>query len=201
MGVSKFHEIPALEEAWNGGIRLFGESRVQEATRKFVGFREAHPGTEIHLIGSLQRNKAKNAAELFDCIQSVDRDELIAGLGTLTRGRENSLPILLEYHTAEDSKSGYPDLDSLFRGAEQALEYPGLALRGLMTMAPCTDDETCIRASFRALVSARDMLRVRFPSGDWSCLSMGMSGDFEIAIEEGATLVRIGSAIFGERIP
>jgi uncharacterized pyridoxal phosphate-containing UPF0001 family protein len=87
-------------------------------------------------------------------------------------------------------------LDSLFRAAEAALAFPGLALRGLMTMAPLTRDEAAIRASFKAMVSARDALTVRFPAVDWSCLSMGMSGDFEIAIEEGSTLVRIGTAIF-----
>jgi uncharacterized pyridoxal phosphate-containing UPF0001 family protein len=107
--------------------------------------------------------------------------------------------ILLEYHTAEESKSGFPDLDSLFRGAERALEFPGLNLRGIMTMAPYTKDEGLIRSSFRAVVSARDALALRFPGADWSCLSMGMSGDFEIAIEEGSTLLRIGTAIFGER--
>jgi pyridoxal phosphate enzyme (YggS family) len=201
MGVSKFHGSPLLEEAWNAGIRLFGESRVQEAARKFPDFKEAHPGTELHLIGPLQRNKARIAAGLFDAIQSVDRDELIAELGSLTQGRENPLMILLEYHTAEDSKSGYPHEDSLFRAAELALEFPGLAPGGLMTMAPFTADETRVRASFRAMVAARDKLAVRFPCCDWSCLSMGMSGDFEIAIEEGSTLIRIGTAIFGERTP
>jgi uncharacterized pyridoxal phosphate-containing UPF0001 family protein len=109
--------------------------------------------------------------------------------------------ILLEYHTAEESKSGFPDLDSLFRGAERALEFPGLNLRGLMTIAPYTEDEGLIRSSFRAAVSARDALALRFPGADWSCLSMGMSGDFEIAVEEGSTLLRIGTALFGERNP
>jgi pyridoxal phosphate enzyme (YggS family) len=196
MGVSKFHELPAIEEAWKAGIRLFGESRVQEAASKFPDFKAGHPGTELHMIGSLQRNKAKIVTGLFDAVQSVDRDELIAELGRLTGERKIPLLILLEYHTAEDSKSGYPDVDSLFRAAEAALTFPGLALRGLMTMAPLTRDEAAIRASFRAMVSARDALAVRFPDADWSCLSMGMSGDFEIAIEEGSTLVRIGTAIF-----
>jgi pyridoxal phosphate enzyme (YggS family) len=201
MGVSKFPALPAIEEAWNAGIRLFGESRVQEASAKFPDFKVKHPETELHLIGSLQRNKAKIVTGLFDAVQSVDRDELIAGLGGLTGDRKTPLLILLEYHTAEDSKSGYPDMDSLCRAAEKALTFPGLALRGLMTMAPLTQDEAAIRASFRALVSARDALAVRFPAVDWSCLSMGMSGDFEIAIEEGSTLVRIGTAIFGARNP
>ncbi|GHV24688.1 YggS family pyridoxal phosphate enzyme [Spirochaetia bacterium] len=200
MGVSKFHEPPAIEAAWKAGIRLFGESRVQEAASKFPGFKAGHPETELHMIGSLQRNKAKIVTGLFDAVESVDRDELIAELGRLTGGQKNPtinpLMILLEYHTAEDSKSGYPDVDSLFRAAEAALGFPGLVLRGLMTMAPLTRDEAAIRASFRAMVSAQGALAARFPAVDWSCLSMGMSGDFEIAIEEGSTLVRIGTAIF-----
>jgi pyridoxal phosphate enzyme (YggS family) len=199
MGVSKFHEVPALEEAWRGGIRLFGESRVQEAVRKFTDFKRAHPETELHLIGSLQRNKAKTAAALFDGIQSVDRDELIAELGGLTGEREEPLMILLELHTGEVSKAGYSGTDELCRAAEKALAFPNLKINGLMTMAPFTEDEGLIRASFRALVSARRTLESRFPACDWSCLSMGMSNDFEIAIEEGSTLVRIGTAIFGER--
>ncbi|AEF85007.1 pyridoxal phosphate enzyme, YggS family [Treponema primitia ZAS-2] len=201
MGVSKFQDAPLIDQAWQAGIRLFGESRVQEAAGKFAGFKEAHPGTELHLIGSLQRNKAKIAAGLFDVIQSVDRDELIAELGNLTGDRKNPLMILLEYHTAEDSKSGYRDLDSLCRAAERALEFSGLSLGGLMTMAPFTEEEAPVRASFRALAAARNALAARFPAFNLACLSMGMSNDFEIAIEEGSTLVRIGTAIFGERAP
>jgi pyridoxal phosphate enzyme (YggS family) len=201
VGVSKFHGAAAVEEAWNAGIRLFGESRVQEASSKFAGFKPGHPGTELHLIGSLQRNKAKIAVGLFDMVQSVDREELVETLGALTENRKDPLMILLEYHTAEESKSGFPDMDSLLRGAEKALEFPGLALRGIMTIAPYTRDEARIRSSFKAAASARDALALRFPGADWSCLSMGRSADFEIAIEEGSTLLRIGTALFGERNP
>lgn len=199
MGVSKFHGGEALEEAWQGGLRLFGESRVQEAEGKFPGFIRSHPGTELHLIGSLQRNKARRAAALFDCIQSVDRNELIAELGAAASGRERPLRILLELHTGEASKTGYPGPEALFLAAETALGFPNLSLGGLMTIAPYTEDPQALRASFRALVSARDQLGRRFPEADWSCLSMGMSGDFEIALEEGSTLLRIGTALFGER--
>jgi pyridoxal phosphate enzyme (YggS family) len=201
MGVSKFHSRERVEEAWNAGLTLFGENRVQEASEKFDGFTRAHPGAELHLIGSLQRNKAKTAVSLFDCVESVDRDELIAGLGKLSAVRDIPLSILFELNAGEASKSGYPDEDSLFRAAETALAFPSLAIRGLMTMAPFTDDTDVIRRAFRSLVKARDRLQSRFPECDWSCLSMGMSGDYEIAIEEGSTLVRIGTAIFGERTP
>ncbi|GHT73362.1 YggS family pyridoxal phosphate enzyme [Spirochaetia bacterium] len=198
MGVSKFQSRDAAEAAWNAGIRLFGESRVQEAAEKFAGFREEKPGTELHLIGTLQRNKAKAAVSLFDCVESVDRDELIEELGRLAVSQK-PLGVLLELNAGEASKSGYRSEDDLFRGAEKLLARPTLVPRGLMIMAPYTDDAALIRRAFRSLVQVQGKLETRFPEADWSCLSMGMSGDFEIAIEEGSTLVRIGTAIFGER--
>jgi pyridoxal phosphate enzyme (YggS family) len=204
MGVSKFHSAAEIEEALKAGLSLFGESRVQETLGKFPQIRKTCK-LELHMIGSLQRNKAKSAIELFDCIQSVDRDDLLRALGTTIDGsdesgrRENPLKILLEMHTGEESKSGYPDVDSLCKAAELALSFPGIRLSGLMTMAPFTTDTARIRESFRTLSRARDFLASRFPEADFSCLSMGMSNDFEIAIEEGSSLVRIGTAIFGER--
>jgi pyridoxal phosphate enzyme (YggS family) len=196
MGVSKFQPLAALEEAWGAGIRLFGESRVQEAAEKFAFFREARKGAELHLIGPLQRNKAKRAALLFDQVQSVDREELAGELGKAAAARERALEVLLELRTGEETKTGFPDIDGLCRGAEKALSYPSLKLRGLMTIAPYTNDEKILRQAFRLVCAARDALESRFPEADWSCLSMGMSNDFEIAIEEGATLLRIGTALF-----
>ncbi|GHT81655.1 YggS family pyridoxal phosphate enzyme [Spirochaetia bacterium] len=207
MAVSKFHSRDAVEAAWNAGVRLFGESRVREAAEKFEDIKEDRPGMELHMIGTLQRNKAKAAVSLFDCVQSVDRDELIAELGKLAASRQKPgflqgqkpLGILLELNAGEESKSGYADEDDLFRGAEQVLSWPNLVLRGLMIMAPFTTDTALIRRAFRSLGDVQRKLETRFPEADWSCLSMGMSGDFEIAIEEGSTLVRVGTAIFGER--
>ncbi|MDR2517420.1 MAG: YggS family pyridoxal phosphate-dependent enzyme [Spirochaetaceae bacterium] len=209
MGVTKFHSGEKVLEAWQAGIRCFGENRVQEAAEKFAGLRERLPGAELHLIGSLQRNKAKVASELFDCVQSVDRPSLILELGKRAAERlaerERPLPVLFELHTGEESKRGFAGIDELCKAAELALAFPALRVRGLMTMAPNTGDESLLRASFRQLVKAQQELRRRFPpqadgGWDWSCLSMGMSGDFEIAIEEGSTLPRIGGAIFGERL-
>jgi pyridoxal phosphate enzyme (YggS family) len=205
MGVSKFHPAEAVEEAWQAGLRCFGESRVQEGTAKFAGFRETHPGVEIHFIGSLQRNKAKITAAFFDCVQSVDREPLVAELGKYAAARERPLPVLMEVHTGEDSKRGFGSLDELFSAAEMLLACPALRIAGLMTMAPNLGNEQPVRAAFRQLVKAQKELERRFPppavgGWSWSCLSMGMSGDFETAIEEGSTLVRIGGAIFGERV-
>jgi pyridoxal phosphate enzyme (YggS family) len=199
MGVSKFHGRDVVEEAWKAGIRFFGESRVQEGAEKFAGFRESHPGTELHMIGSLQGNKARAAVSLFDCIQSVDRDSIIGELGKYSSSRERPLKVLLELHTGEESKRGFPDEESLFRATEMVLSFPGLSIAGLMTMAPFTRDESPIRNSFRAVLKAQAELEKRFPHCNWSCLSMGMSNDFELAIEEGATLIRIGTLLFGER--
>jgi pyridoxal phosphate enzyme (YggS family) len=200
MGVTKFHGVEAVEAACKAGISLFGENRVQEATEKFSRFWENRlrdGNVELHLIGPLQRNKAKIAAAFFDCIQSIDRDSIIDELGALTANAENPIKIMLEYHTGEETKIGFPDPDSLLKAAEKVLSFSGLLPVGLMTMAPFTKDTVLVRSSFRRLVSARDELERRF-SGYWSCLSMGMTNDYEIAIEEGSTLIRLGTAIFGE---
>jgi pyridoxal phosphate enzyme (YggS family) len=197
--VSKFQGLPTIEQAWNTGIRLFGESRVGEGLEKFSVFRDNHSIEGVHLIGNLQRNKVKAAVGFFDCIQSVDRIELIHELGKFASARSEPLEILFELHTGEESKNGFPDIDSLCGATEYALNCRNLAIRGLMTMAPFTGDPHLIRASFRQLSRAREVLERHFPSESycsWSCLSMGMSADYEIAIEEGSTMLRIGGAIF-----
>jgi pyridoxal phosphate enzyme (YggS family) len=200
MGVTKLQSPQAVDEAWKAGLRLFGENRVQEAAVKFEGFKEKYPGAELHLIGALQRNKAKAAAALFDCIQSLDRESLATELAKYTAGLSRPLPVLLEFRTGEDSKSGFTDIDALYRTVEVILGYPSLSIKGLMTIAPNTREEKLLRSAFRQLVAIRRELEQRYPAeGAWRCLSMGMSGDFEIAVEEGSTLLRIGTAIFGER--
>ncbi len=201
--VSKFHSRAAVEEAYNAGLRIFGESRVQEAEEKFgtegntLGA-DARAQMQLHFIGRLQRNKAARAAALVDCVQSLDRIELIAALAAPAASRTEPLPVLLEMLTAEDSKTGFPDEDVLCRAAEAVCACSGLRLAGLMTMAPLEGGEKAARSSFRRLVSTQKALSQRFPNS-FDVLSMGMSNDFEIAIEEGATLVRIGTALFGER--
>ena len=207
MGVTKFQPAQAVDEAWKAGLRCFGESRVREAAAKFEGFREGKAGMELHLIGALQRNKVKLAASLFDCVQSVDRQSLAAELAKHTMERGSPLPLLLEFRTGEDSKSGFTDIDELFSTVDLLLACPSLRIRGLMTIAPNTSDDGVVRSAFRRLVKLRQELEQRFPSQDnwaaqhsWACLSMGMTGDFETAVEEGSTMLRIGSAIFGERI-
>ena len=204
MGVTKTLPAAAVLEAWRGGLRCFGESRVREAADKFAALREGQgrdaemAGMELHLIGSLQRNKAKLAVSVFDCVQSVDRESLIEELAKHSAERNSPLPVLLEYRTGEDTKSGFTGMDELFRAAEMVCACPSLRLCGLMTIAPNAADIGPVRAAFRCLAKARDELECAFP-GRAECLSMGMSGDYETAIEEGSTLLRIGSAIFGDR--
>jgi len=199
MGVSKFMPLGIVEEARSAGIFCFGESRVKEGTQKFESLRSNAPEVQLHLIGSLQRNKAKSASIFFDCIQSVDREQIIAELVKFAGQREKPLEILLELHTGEETKRGFADFDDLFRAAEMVLNAGTLKLSGLMTMAPFTEDKDLIRSSFKQLVKAQKELEKRFPPVEnWNCLSMGMSNDFETAIEEGSTMLRIGSLIFKE---
>ena len=204
MGVSKFVPLNIVEQALCAGINCFGESRVKEGTEKFRFLKEERPQIKLHLIGSLQRNKAKSAALFFDCIQSVDRRELVEELLKYVLLREKPLEILFELHTGEEAKSGFTSLDDLFKAAELALNCVNLKPAGLMTMAPFirppldAQDAGVIRSSFRRLVKAQEELKKRFPSESWNCLSMGMSNDFEIAVEEGSTMLRIGTLIFKE---
>jgi pyridoxal phosphate enzyme (YggS family) len=187
------------------GIRLFGESRVQEAEGKYPAFLARHPEARLDMIGHIQTNKAKRALSLFSRLQSIDSIDLLAELDKRARAADIRCEILLELHTGEASKEGFRDEDSLYRALELLLSIPDRRLepRGLMTMAPNTADDTIVRASFRALRAALEGARARFAEGlgDFEALSMGMSGDFEIAVEEGATMVRIGTGLFGERAP
>jgi pyridoxal phosphate enzyme (YggS family) len=198
MAVSKFQELPLIEQAAEAGLFLFGESRVQEAVKKFTLFKERRPEVELHLIGHLQRNKAEAAVALFDTVQSIDRIEIVQELGRITEGAP-PLRILFELNSGEETKSGFKDDDELCRAVEAALMFKGLKPGGLMTMAPFTSDERPIRNAFRLTVKTQDRLRRLFPECKWDCLSMGMSNDFKIAVEEGSTLLRIGTVIFGER--
>lgn len=197
MGVSKFHPENKLLQAYQAGLHLFGESRVQEAARKIPVVRAQCPDCEFHLIGSLQRNKVKTSLELFECIQSVDRVELLDELIKRSSTLNTSIGLLLELHTGEESKSGFPNLESLCRAVDLIIPHSTLCIHGLMTMAPYTNDKKKIRASFRMLKNAQQHLIQRFPDLDWSVLSMGMSNDYEIAVEEGSNLLRVGTAIFG----
>lgn len=200
VAVSKFHPASAVLEAVEAGQLLFGENRVQEAVEKFREVRLVAPQACLHIIGSLQRNKVKKAVGCASCIQSVDRIELVEEIEKQAANLNKEIQVLFEFHTAEDSKSGFASLDSLLPAVECACQAPHIIPRGFMTMAPFTDKQLEIAASFKRLVSIQQQVVSRFPSLDLRELSMGMSNDYAIAISEGATMVRIGTAIFGERV-
>lgn len=200
VAVSKTADVISIQKAIDAGLRVFGENRVQEAREK-IDYLGGRPGaaTDVlwHLIGPLQRNKAKYAVGLFDLIHSVDSAALADELERHAVKTGKVQKILVEVKLSEeDTKHGVVEA-----GLEPLLEHigglNGLALQGLMTIPPFFDDPDEARPYFRRLRELRDDLQkkgFRLPE-----LSMGMSNDFEVAISEGATLVRIGTAIFGER--
>jgi PLP dependent protein len=198
MAVTKNFPRATVDEALAVGLDLFGENRVQEAEEKYAGLQ---PGPELHLIGHLQRNKAKLAAGVFSCVQSIDKQETAQALSGRCVELGRTMDILLELNTSgEQSKSGFHSPDELRAALGPIAALPGLRLRGLMTVGPLTTDERSVRASFAALKRLFDELRAERVSERFDVLSMGMSGDFAIAIEEGSTLVRIGTALFGTRV-
>ncbi len=201
MAVSKFHPSEAVIEAFNAGQLLFGENRVQEASLKFPPLIEAHPEINVHMIGQLQSNKVKKALEYASCIQSVDRIDLLREIEKQCAKTDRRIKVLFEVHTGEESKSGFTSEADLLEAIEKCAEgaFSHIIPEGFMTMAPFTDDEKLVRKSFITLRNLSEKIRPQFPSLSLTELSMGMSGDFEIAIEEGSTLVRVGTAIFGER--
>ena len=200
--VSKFHPAEDVLAALKTGQTLFGENRVQESFAKFTQINSVSKiKPDLHIIGSLQTNKVKKAVEIASCIQSVDREELLAEIEKQCAKIEKKIEVLFEIHTGEDSKSGYKEKSVLLKSVENCANgiYPHIVPKGLMTMAPFTQDENLIHASFSKLRNLIDELNKSFPSLEINELSMGMSGDYKIAIEEGSTLVRIGTALFGER--
>lgn len=201
MAVSKFHPAEDVIAALNEGQFLFGENRVQEAFEKFPPIFELYPDADLHMIGSLQSNKVKNAVKVASCIESVDRISLMDEIEKQCLKISKTIAILFEVHTGEESKSGFESEEEVEKALNLCAQgkYPHILPRGFMTMAPFTDDKDLVRKSFVTLRELSDRMKAKFPQFDMPELSMGMSGDFEIAIEEGSTLVRVGTAIFGER--
>ncbi len=201
--VTKGHSPEAVREVVEAGARHLGENYLSEALPKI----EALGGFPLtwHMIGHVQSRKARPVAEHFAWVHSVDRLKLARRLSAFAAEGGRTLPILLECNVSgEESKFGWPAWEesawpALADELAPLLELPALEVRGLMTMAPFVNDPEEVRPVFRRLRSLRDFLSRRFPAHLWEHLSMGMSGDFEIAIEEGATFVRVGTAIMGTR--
>ena len=198
LAVSKTKPLETVVAAARTGlVTHFGENRVQEGQAKIPGF-PAELGAVWHLIGHLQRNKARKAVELFDVIESIDGEGIAAAVERVCAEKDKRLDVLIEVNSSgEASKTGtpaaeVPALADFVRG-----QFPHLKLQGLMTIGPLGGDERAVRGAFDATRELRD--RLRLSADDLPCLSMGMSGDFEWAIEQGSTEVRVGTSIFGHR--
>jgi pyridoxal phosphate enzyme (YggS family) len=201
MAVSKTHPPERIREAYCAGLRLFGENRVQEFAGKASALADLS-GAEWHLIGHLQTNKTGKTVELFSAVDSVDSVKLAEKLDAVARGLGKKLTVLVEINVGgEVAKSGVaPDSHELEELLLAAPRLEALDFRGLMAVPPFSDDPEDARPYFRRLRELRDAItRRKLPAIDMNVLSMGMSHDFEVAIEEGSTCVRIGTAIFGDR--
>lgn len=200
VAVSKFHPTEQIREAYDAGQRLFGESRVQE----LVGKQQELPGDiEWHFIGSLQRNKVKQIAPFVSLIHSLDSERLMREIEKQGAACGRVIHCLLQVHIAEEeTKSGFsPDECRRFLEEGSWKKCPHLQIAGMMGMATYTDEHEQVRREFRLLKNLFEECKVKYFTNDAAFreLSMGMSGDYPIALEEGSTLIRVGTLIFGER--
>ncbi|MGH0053455.1 MAG: YggS family pyridoxal phosphate-dependent enzyme [Sphaerochaetaceae bacterium] len=195
MAVSKTHGFQEMLELVSCGQTLFGENRVQEVEEKVPAVRPHE--MRLHLIGHLQSNKAKRAISLFDGIDSIDSLKLATKLeGYLSR----PFPVLLELKTAqEESKSGFVNEEALFSALDEIMQFKYMQVRGLMTIGPLNGDVYEIHKAFASLRTVFEKVQEYFAPSQFDTLSMGMSADYQIAIEEGSNLVRIGTKLFGKR--
>jgi pyridoxal phosphate enzyme (YggS family) len=212
VAVTKTHPVEAVVAAYQAGVRHFGENRAEEGASKKVAAQAilAGPPPVWHMVGHVQGRKANIVATHFDWVHSVDRLRIARRLSGFAQDAGRVIPVLLECNVSgEATKYGFDLLDweeetartaSFFAAVEEILALPGLSVQGLMTMAPFVADPEAVRPVFASLRALMDALRESFPAHDWHHLSMGMTDDFEVAIEEGASLVRIGRAIFGARL-
>ncbi len=196
LAVSKTFPAAAVREAWDAGQRLFGENRVQEGASKIPACPQ---GIEWHLIGPLQSNKARTAVELFDVIQTLDRPKIIHRVGRITEDLGKKVRVYLAVNVGDEIQKHGVRPDRILTLLEVVDQYPNLLLEGLMCIPPYLPDPEQARPFFHLLKSLLEQI---FESGSASAgqLSMGMSHDYTIAIQEGATVIRVGTAIFGPRV-
>ena len=198
IGVTKMVPLDRIREGIEAGVKILGENYVQEAVKKIQALSDLP--VSWHFIGRLQSNKAKVALESFDVIHTVDRESLALELNRLAHKRGKRVPVLIQVNTGhEGSKSGLAP-EELFNFFERLSTFDGLEIHGLMALPPYYDDPEKVRPHFRQLRELLQRLRRQaVRPEELSELSMGMSHDFEVAIEEGATMIRIGTALFGTR--
>lgn len=196
VAVTKGHPVSAVQAALSSGLHRLGENRVSELEEKVCAV--GRDAAEWHLIGHLQRNKARTAVTLFDRIHSIDSVRLARKLSAESERGEREVVGYVQVNVSDESAKGGFGPDAAVEAIGEIAALPGLRLQGLMTMAPWTDDESVLRSTFRDTRSLLERARaagLAIGAG----LSMGMSNDFEIAIEEGSTMVRLGTVLFGER--
>ena len=202
--VTKGHTVERIRCAIELGMRKFGENYAEEGSEKIETIGKV-AGLEWHMIGHIQSRKAEMVVQFFDMVHSLDSLKLARRLDRFAAEQEKLLPVLLECNVSgEESKFGFPASnrnrwDDLLADFIEIAQLSHLEIRGLMTMAPLYENPEFARPVFRKLVELQGYLRTRLPEVGWDEISMGMSSDFEVAIEEGATIVRIGQAILGER--
>jgi PLP dependent protein len=199
MAVSKNHPVEALREAAGAGLSLFGENRVQEFQQKATQLSDLN--LRVHLIGHLQSNKSARAAEIFKGVDSLDSIRLALRLEEAATHLNRRIPVLLEIKLSpEETKTGFlPEGTELEELLERLPELTHLEMQGFMTVPPYAEDPEQARPYFRQLRLLREKLVAKHPRLNFATLSMGMSGDFAVAIEEGSTRIRIGTALFGAR--
>lgn len=195
--VSKTVAAETVNLAWEGGIRILGENRVQELASKQE---KLNPGFEIHLIGRLQTNKVKPAVQRAAMIQSLDRDALALEISRRAVAEGKAMPVLVQVNIAREPQKAGVDEDELVSLLNRWAELPGVDIRGLMAIMPAVDDPEAVRPFFRRMRAWFDRLRdMDLPGVRMEILSMGMSDDAIVAAQEGATMVRLGRALFGSR--
>ena len=197
IAVTKTQSIETLERAFEAGIRTVGENRVQEMLSKWPHFEHRF---EWHIIGHLQTNKVKYIIDKVSLIHSVDSLKLAQEISRLAVKSGRLIPILIQVNPAEEESKFGLSTDEVETLVREAAELPGIAIQGLMTIAPFVEDEALLRQVFSEMRRIYDHLKaLALPGVEMKYLSMGMTHDFEIAIEEGANMIRIGSGLFGDR--
>ena len=195
--VTKTVDLDRIKEAIRCGIEIIGENRVQEAEEKFNRITEK---VDKHLVGHLQTNKTKKAVELFDLIQSVDTTHIAEEISKRAQEHGKSMDVLVEVNTSGEKTKFGVEPEETISLIETISKFPGIRIRGLMTIGLFSDDPEATRPCFKKLEFIFDEITgLKIPNVEMRYLSMGMTGDFEVAIEEGSNLVRIGTGIFGAR--
>jgi len=206
VAISKRHPVEAMQAAYASGLRHFGENRVWEAKEKY----DDMPSDVVwHMVGSIQSRKSEDVVQLFDFVHSVDRPKLVRTLSEAAVAHGKVLDVLIQVNvTGEETKNGYDlsewpgdqvQYEAFLEEMRITADHSGLHIRGLMTMAPFVEDPEEVRPVFITMRKLRERLQQDLPDVDWEHLSMGMTADYEVAVEEGATMVRIGTALFGAR--